>query len=282
VPETRLILQTQEILDEARELLDVLPPLSPDHESVRLAVVKLRHTQESINRQSELSSKQLAHSRETIEDARRVVDVVRATVKKRNNRRVQAVQRRDGDGGIGASPSQAGPVTVFLDMDTVVLARHQGRYGPELGLQADLSEAIGRLFEIADRVVLLVNPPLAGTNHGLDTAHRVAKLRSGLVDNHDGLVVATCPHGEDGSCDCAKPGHGLITPHLDAGRRAEDGWYIGGDQDGMVAGRGAGLRTVRIGPHGEDHLSVVHRPDYEARDLMDAANHIMIEALTAP
>jgi hypothetical protein len=50
----------------------------------------------------------------------------------------------------------------------------------------------------------------------------------------------------------------------------------------MVAGRGAGLHTVRIGPHGEDHLSLVHRPDYEARDLMDAANHIMIEALSAP
>ena len=40
-----------------------------------------------------------------------------------------------------------------------------------------------------------------------------------------------------------------------------------------------GLRTVRIGPLGEDHLSSVHRPDYEARDLLDAANTIMLDAL---
>ena len=46
-----------------------------------------------------------------------------------------------------------------------------------------------------------------------------------------------------------------------------------------IIGRGAGLRTVRIGPLGVDHLSSVHRPDYEARDLLDAANHILVEEL---
>jgi hypothetical protein len=65
---------------------------------------------------------------------------------------------------------------------------------------------------------------------------------------------------------------------LDGGS-PENSWYVGGDQEGMVAGRGAGLHTIRIGPHNGDHLSAVHRPDYEARDLLDAANHIMIEAL---
>jgi hypothetical protein len=30
---------------------------------------------------------------------------------------------------------------------------------------------------------------------------------------------------------------------------------------------------------GLDHLSSVHRPDYEARDLLDAANHILLEEL---
>ncbi len=34
-------------------------------------------------------------------------------------------------------------------------------------------------------------------------------------------------------------------------------------------------------PCSEDHLNAVHRADYEARDLMDAANRIMLEALTA-
>ena len=184
---------------------------------------------------------------------------------------------------MGPSPTATGnQMTVFLDADTVLLARHQGRYGPELGLQADGSQAIQRLFEIADRVVVLVDPPQSTSEHNLDTDHRVAALRAGLGPYADALIFATCVHGEDGSCDCAKPGHGLITAQLESGRRAEDGWYIGGDQEGMVAGRSAGLHTIRIGPHGSDHMSVVHRPDFEARDLMDAANHIMVEVLTAP
>jgi hypothetical protein len=277
-----LLLESQEILDEARELLDNLPPLSPDHESVRLAVVELRHATQSLTLQGDASKKVMAQSRETIDKARNVVQRVRTGITRRSRLRpMTAVWDGNGDAPHDTQPS-SGPVTVFLDMDTVLLVQHRGRYGPELGLQADLSIAIGRLFEIADRVVVLVNPPSSDHGRGIDTKQRVAALRGGLASGWDGLVVATCEHGENGSCNCAKPGHGLITPHLDAGRRAEDGWYIGGDQEGMVAGRGAGLRTVRIGPHGEDHLSLVHRPDYEARDLMDAANHIMIEALSTP
>jgi hypothetical protein len=55
------------------------------------------------------------------------------------------------------------------------------------------------------------------------------------------------------------------------------GWYVSADQEGVVAGRTAGLHTIRIGPAGVDHLSSVHRADYEARDLLDAANHILVE-----
>jgi histidinol phosphatase-like enzyme len=171
-------------------------------------------------------------------------------------------------------------MTIFLDLDTVLLAQHSGRYGPELGVQADLPAALDRMAEIADRIVVLVNPPSRGTDHAMDTDSRVDLLRARLGDKADRLIVATCPH--DDACTCAKPGHGLIDQYLDSGaRRGRNGWYVGGDQAGMVAGRGAGLRTIRIGPHGEDHLSTVHRPDYEARDLLDAANHVLIEELAA-
>jgi histidinol phosphatase-like enzyme len=173
-------------------------------------------------------------------------------------------------------------MTIFLDLDTVLLAQHSGRYGPELGVQADLPAALDRMAEIADRIVVLVNPPSRGTGHAMETDSRVDLLRARLGDKADRLIVATCPHGDDYACTCAKPGHGLIDQYLDdGGRRGRNGWYVGGDQEGMVAGRGAGLRTIRIGPHGEDHLSTVHRPDYEARDLLDAANHVLIEELAA-
>lgn len=170
--------------------------------------------------------------------------------------------------------------TLFLDLDTVLLAQHQGRRGLELGLQADLPTAIERLQQVGGRVVVLVDPPPTGRPGVLATANRLAILREGLGAQLDALLVVTCPHADDVACDCAKPGTGLIE-HAVREHQLEQhgGWYICADQAGVQAGRLAGLKTIRIGPLGEDHLSAVHRADYEARDLLDAANHIMLDAL---
>ena len=183
--------------------------------------------------------------------------------------------------GESQSNGVLGP-TVYLDLDTVLLGIHQGRRGVELGLQADLVEALDRLSEVAHPIVVLVDPPPTQIRHGLETTKRVDVLRDGLGVTFDDLIVVACPHGEQRACACAKPDSGLIdlaVEQHDLPRRV--GWYIGADQEGVVAGRTAGLRTIRIGPLGEDHLSAVHRPDYEARDLMDAANHILIEEFAA-
>ena len=188
--------------------------------------------------------------------------------------------RRSADADARSS-GDFGP-TVYLDLDTVLLAIRQGRRGIELGLQADLSEALGRLSEVAHPIVVLVDPPPTESHHGLETNRRLDVLRDGLGQTVDELIVVACPHGEDGACSCAKPRSGLIDVAVeqhDLPQRA--GWYIGADQEGVVVGRTAGLRTIRIGPPAEDHLSAVHRPDYEARDLMDAANHILMEEFAA-
>lgn len=151
----------------------------------------------------------------------------------------------------------------------------------ELGLQADLPECIERLEQVAERVVVLVDPaPLEGSN-GRETERRLDTLREGLGPLFDRLTIVTCPHGEEWTCQCGKPGSGLIELAVaEHGVRPRGGWHIGGDQEGVQAGRSAGLKTIRIGPVGEDHLSAVHRADYESRDLLDAANRIMLESLT--
>ena len=181
-------------------------------------------------------------------------------------------------GGRGDEPTPA----VFIDLDTVLLAMHQGRRGLEIGMQADLPEAIGRLHEISNRLIVLVDPPPSEGAAGRDTQHRLEVARQSLGETADQLTFVTCPHGERRTCECAKPDSGLIEVALsDLRLRRRGSWYIGGDQEGMQAARGAGLHTVRIGPVGEDHLDVVHRPDQTARDLLDAANRIMLEALTS-
>lgn len=180
-------------------------------------------------------------------------------------------------GGRGDEPTPA----VFVDLDTVLLAMHQGRRGLEIGLQADLPEAIERLREITDRLMVLVDPPPSEAAAGRDTERRLTVAREGLGETANYLTFVVCPHGERRACACAKPDSGLIEVALAQYRLRRRGtWYIGGDQEGMQAARGAGLHTVRIGPLGEDHLDQVHRPDHEARDLLDAANRIMLEALT--
>lgn len=169
-------------------------------------------------------------------------------------------------------------MTVFLDLDTVLLATHAGRYGPELAIQGDIPGALARLSEVADHLVVLVDPPSPDAGHVMDTAHRIEVLRAGLGDAANVLLIVSCPHDKDESCDCAKPGSGLIHLALrEHGLSGRGGWYVGADHEGVVAGRGAGLQTIRIGPTGEDHLSSVRRPDHAARDLMDAANRILLE-----
>lgn len=185
--------------------------------------------------------------------------------------------------GTGHASGRSPGVAVFLDLDTVLLATHPGKYGPELSLQADLPEAIERLSEVAGPIVVLVEPTTREHSHGSETRLRVDVLRAGLGRQAERLTIATCPHGDGVACNCAKPGHGLIEQTLTQhGMSRRGGWFVGGDQEGMVAGRGAGLKTIRIGPVGEDHLSAVHRADYEARDLLDAANRILLEVLAAP
>ena len=170
--------------------------------------------------------------------------------------------------------------TVFVDLDTVLVATHQGRRGIELGMQGDVAEGLDRLSEIADRIVVLAYPSDKTPRGRALSEGRLATLREHLGTVTDQLLLVTCPHGADDDCNCAKPGTGLVgvaTEQHELPRRG--GWYIGADQEGVVAGRSAGLKTIRIGPMGADHLSAVHRADYEARDLLDAANHILIAEL---
>jgi FMN phosphatase YigB (HAD superfamily) len=171
---------------------------------------------------------------------------------------------------------------VLIDLDTVMLGMHQGQRGVELNLTADMPAGLDRLREVARRIVVLVDPPPhdAIEAHGRETPARLQTLHSGLGELADDLDIVLCPHGEAGTCDCAKPGSGLVEEAVAQTEvRPRHSWYIGGDQEGIQAARSVGLRTVRIGPLGEDHLSAVHHPDYEARDLLDAANTIMLDAL---
>jgi D-glycero-D-manno-heptose 1,7-bisphosphate phosphatase len=178
--------------------------------------------------------------------------------------------------------SESDRIPIFIDLDTVLVLTRPGRRAPEVSLQPGVDEGLARLRQVATTLVVLVDPAPPGPPSTPDDAARVAVLRTALGSSTYDLHIVTCTHGRS-ACDCRKPGIGLIDQAISQlGISTRHGWHIGGDQESVQAGRSAGLRTIRIGPAGEDHLSAVHRPDHEARDLLDAANWIMLEALALP
>jgi histidinol phosphatase-like enzyme len=188
---------------------------------------------------------------------------------------MSVIDERSGAAAFGV----ASYIAVFVDMDAVLLDAHQGRRGMEINVQGDIAEGLKRLAQVSDRIVVLAFPKQSESRRDPSTESRIDVLRDGLDGAADGVEIVTCPHA-GGECECAKPGVGLIkVAQAKVSGDDHKGWFIGADQQGVQSGRQAGLRTVRVGPAGADHMSSVHKPDYEARDLLDAANHILIEEL---
>ncbi len=174
---------------------------------------------------------------------------------------------------------ESGP-SVFLDVDGVILESRPVPRGTRLLLRPGAVDGLRRLTQIAGRVILLVDPTGRVSGSLRDDTARVETIGAHL-DTLD-LDVIACPHRTP-ECGCRKPSPGLIElARAQLGIPSRAGWHIGGDQAGVQAGRSAGLRTIRVGPPAEDHLSSVHRADYEARDLLDAANWVLVESLSAP
>ena len=181
-------------------------------------------------------------------------------------------------------PAAEPQTAVFLDIDTALLESRWEPRGPELHLRPGVGEGLARLRQIADQVIVLVEPRSAEAARKPDL--RIEVLEEALGPEAAGLLIVTCRHesesAEGADCGCRKPGTGLIDDARRTYRVDErGGWHIGGDQAGVYGARAAGLRTIRIGPVSEDHLSAVHRADHDARDLLAAANVVMMQALTA-
>jgi histidinol-phosphate phosphatase family protein len=98
-----------------------------------------------------------------------------------------------------------------------------------------------------------------------------------------------CPHHPQGansryaiSCRCRKPAPGML---LQAARKLSldlnNSWLIGDILDDVEAGHRAGCRAVLIdnGHERKWQWNPLRRPDFVARDLMDAAQAILGQAI---
>jgi len=148
-------------------------------------------------------------------------------------------------------------------------------------LRSNAEEGLRRLRD-GGRVVVLVDPAVRDQLLAHQADVRAAFARRNLRGALAKIAILSCRHRPGEPCDCRKPGLGLIERARDELALDLDGGFIvGGDAD-IAAGREAGLRTVRVGPAVVAPAGPTPTADYDARDLLDAANWILLtEALTA-
>ncbi len=190
------------------------------------------------------------------------------------------IHDRASGAGFGGAHGGDRPV-IFLDLEGVIIETRPGRTDPVYSLRPGADEGLRRLAQSSDLLVALVEPPPPDASRRNRTLDLLDGIRAPMLRGGPQLLFVGCPHRPSQTCHCRNPGTGLIEQAIDRyGIDTHGGWHISGAQEGVQAGRTAGLRTVRIGPPSEDHLTAVHRADYEARDLLDAANWILVQSLT--
>ncbi|MBK9131636.1 MAG: D-glycero-beta-D-manno-heptose 1,7-bisphosphate 7-phosphatase [Gammaproteobacteria bacterium] len=142
--------------------------------------------------------------------------------------------------------------------------------------------AIGRLTAAQFRVVVATNQPgIAGGALDGGMLARIHAKMNGEVSREGGRIEAIfyCPHGVDESCQCHKPGPGLL---LDAAKRLDVNLahvsFLGDSIDDVAAARAAGARPVllRTGNGRRAENEVAGAADVEVYDDLAAAASALI------
>lgn len=165
---------------------------------------------------------------------------------------------------------------VFVDLDAALVElRPSGRPRPDLIVRSNAEEGLRRLR--GGRVVVLVDPAARDQLLPHQSDIRAPFARRNLHGALTGIPMLSCRHRRGEMCSCRKPALGLIDrARTELGLDLAGGWIVGDDPE-ILAGREAGLRTVRVGPSAVGRSGPTPTADYDARDLLDAANWILLQ-----
>lgn len=179
---------------------------------------------------------------------------------------------------------------VFLDRDgTLNVDREYVGKPQDVELVPNAAEGAQMLAGAGYVLVVVSNQ--SGIARGYFTEQDAAAVDERLVEllAARGVTIAAsyrCPHLADAplpefaiKCDCRKPAPGLILKAAaDLSLDTNASWAIGDRARDVAAGAAAGCRTIAVDPvparrEPEDFGS--SQPDYRARDLVDAARHVI-------
>ncbi|OGC04214.1 hypothetical protein A2276_06380 [candidate division WOR-1 bacterium RIFOXYA12_FULL_43_27] len=179
---------------------------------------------------------------------------------------------------------------VFLDKDGTI--NHDKGYidhPSKIDLLPGSSEAIRTFNEAGLKVVVITNQSGVARgyfNEGMLSAIDKSLQKKLLSENAFYDAIYYCPHHpEVGSypykqdCDCRKPNPGMLLKAAEEFNLNLDECFMVGDKlSDIEAGKNAGCKTVLVlTGYGEEVKANLNgtRPDFIAKDLLEAANWIL-------
>jgi D-glycero-D-manno-heptose 1,7-bisphosphate phosphatase len=177
---------------------------------------------------------------------------------------------------------------VFLDRDGTIVRGIPYLSSPEqLALFPHSARAIRVFKESGYRVIITTNQ--SGVARGYFTEERLNEIHARLLDmlRQEGATVDAiyyCPHLPEGiipeysiECQCRKPRSGMLLRAAgEHGISLSDSFMIGDTPGDILAGKGAGCKTVWIKNHGEE-VKLTVEADLVVGDIWEAAQTLCLE-----
>lgn len=177
---------------------------------------------------------------------------------------------------------------VFLDKDGTLVDDVPYNADPaKVRLAAGAGPALAALLADGFRLFVVSNQPGVGLGYFPLAAlqpmsQRILQLvRADGADLHGFYYCPHVPARGQAPCGCRKPAPGLVLQAAAEHRIVlGDSWFIGDILDDVEAGHRAGCRSILIdnGNETEWLRSPLREPDHLARNLHDAAAHILSAA----
>jgi len=173
---------------------------------------------------------------------------------------------------------------VFLDRDGVLIRDDKSYYVyklEEFELLPKVPQALKLLSGEYKLIVVTNQGGVAKGVYSLEQYQAFSNMMEKELGNYgiklDAIYV--CPHPEN-VCECRKPKPGMM---LQAANEHDidfnQSWLIGDKISDVMAGQAAGCKTilVKTGAGKKDESALKATPDYEANDLLQAAETILAE-----
>lgn len=175
--------------------------------------------------------------------------------------------------GEGHAPKLKRPA-IFIDRDGTINKEIHFLHEPDkFKLLPEVLEGLKLLQKMKFRLIIVTNQCGIGLGYfSKEDLFRVNSKMLKIFSNNDIIIdkIYFCPHSLSEKCNCRKPETGLfIRGKKDLNIDMKQSYTIGDNLTDIEAGKKAGTKTILIG-----NIKSKHKPDYNAKHMLDAANWI--------